>query len=261
MKRIYILILIVILGGGYISAQNNNTDTLPATSISLNEDTLDIDSVFPHIQYEWISYQMKINMDIHEEKLAFQCFFVNRIDSIIYLNLNKSGIELARIVFTPDSVIYVNKLEHKYYCGQYEFAEKFFGLKLNFGIIQSLFNAVDFEGFTKNFTRMEEDGKLVYISPLRQEINGDVSIMQSIELGENGTIIENDITDLKTMRDITLNYKDYTDVNNFNFFSKLNIEMEVDEITMEAEIKNLKINQSGPTRIKIPDSFEEIIFN
>lgn len=261
MKRIYILLIFVILGGGIATAQNNNVDTLTSPIGTANVDTLNLDSIFPHIQHEWISYQMKIALDMNHEKLAFQCFFVNRIDSIIYLNVNKSGIELARIVFTPDSVIYVNKLEHKYYCGQYEFTEKILGLKLNFDIIQSLLNAVDFAGFTNNFTRVEEDGKLQYISPLRKEIDGDISIMQSIELGENGVIVENDITELKNLRDITLSYKDYNNANNFNFFSKLSIEMEVDEISMEAEIKNLKINQSGPTRIKIPDSFEEMIFN
>ena len=69
---------------------------------------------------------MKVSLEKEEEKLAFQGYFVNRIDSIIYLNLNRSGIELARVVLTPDSVIYVNKLEHEYYAGDYTFLRRVF---------------------------------------------------------------------------------------------------------------------------------------
>lgn len=262
MKHSYIyIILIFILGGKMTTAQNSITDTVITDSLSFH--TALTDSILPPytVNYDWISYQLKVGMTHQNEQLAFQCYFVNRIDSIIYLNLNKSGIELARVVLTLDSVIYVNKLDHKYYQGDYEFIEKIFGLPLHFSHIQSLMNAIDFAGYTQNGTRLEEDGLLKFIYPLRQEIEGDISLMQTITLGEEGVIVENDITELKTMRDIDIAYKDYRLQNNYNFFSKMAIKMESDEISLEAEIKNLKINRAGPTRIKIPDNFEEIKFN
>lgn len=216
--------------------------------------------VFPKITYDWVSYQMKISLEKEEEKLAFQCYFVNRIDSIIYLNLNRSGIELARVVLTPDSVIYVNKLEHEYYAGDYTFLRRVFGFPLDFNMTQSLLNGVDFKDFDDSLHRMEEDGKLYYVAPQRTNQAGTISIMQSIEIGEGGIILDNDMTDLKTMRDIDIEYEDYTEFDGIPFFTKFEVEMESDDVEMEAQLKNIRFNVPGPTSIRIPENFKEIEF-
>ena len=203
---------------------------------------------------------MKISLEKEEEKLAFQCFFVNRIDSLIYLNLNRSGIELARVVMTPDSVIYVNKLEHEYYAGDYQFLRRLFGFPLDFDMVQSLLNGVDFKNFDDSLHRVEEDGKLYYVAPQRTNRLGTVSLMQSIEIGEGGVILDNDMTDLKTMRDFDIEYGDYTTFDSIPFFSKFEIEMETDEVEMEVLLKNIRFNVPGPTAIRIPESFKEVDF-
>lgn len=216
------------------------------------------EEVFPKITYDWVSYQMKISLEKEEEKLSFQCFFVNRIDSIIYLNLNRSGIELARVVLTPDSVIYVNKLEHEYYAGGYVFLRRVFGMPLDFDMVQSLLNGVDFKNFDDSLHRVEEDGKLYYVAPQRANRQGTVAIMQSIEIGEGGIILDNDITDLKTMRDFDIEYEDYTFIDSIPFFTKFEVEMEADEVEMEVLLKNIRFNVAGPTAIRIPENFKEI---
>jgi len=216
------------------------------------------EEVFPKITYDWVSYQMKISLEKEEEKLSFQCFFVNRIDSIIYLNLNRSGIELARVVLTPDSVIYVNKLEHEYYAGGYVFLRRVFGMPLDFDMVQSLLNGVDFKNFDDSLHRVEEDGKLYYVAPQRANRQGTVAIMQSIEIGERGIILDNDITDLKSMRDFDIEYEDYTIIDSIPFFTKFEVEMEADEVEMEVSLKNIRFNVAGPTAIRIPENFKEI---
>lgn len=228
---------------------------------SIAQDSTQVPSkeeVFPKITYDWVSYQMKISLEKEEEKLSFQCFFVNRIDSIIYLNLNRSGIELARVVLTPDSVIYVNKLEHEYYAGGYVFLRRVFGMPLDFDMVQSLLNGVDFKNFDDSLHRVEEDGKLYYVAPQRANRQGTVAIMQSIEIGEGGIILDNDITDLKTMRDFDIEYEDYTFIDSIPFFTKFEVEMEADEVEMEVLLKNIRFNVAGPTAIRIPENFKEI---
>ena len=231
---------------------------LPHLRAQSSEDIPTKGSVFPKITYEWVSYQMKISMEKEEEKLAFQCYFVNRIDSLIYLNLNRSGIELARVVLTPDSVIYVNKLEHEFYAGDYSFLRRVFGFPLDFDMVQSLLNGVDFKDFDDSLQRVEEDGKLLYVAPQRMNRNGTVSLMQSIEIGEGGIILDNDMTDLKTMRDFDIEYEEYTLIDSIPFFTKFEVEMEVDDVEMEVILKNIRFNIPGPTAIRIPESFKAI---
>ena len=246
---IHSIILLASLLAVFPGLQAQDSDTLPAK-----------DSVFPKITYEWVSYQMKISLEKEEEKLAFQCFFVNRIDSLIYLNLNRSGIELARVVLTPDSVVYVNKLEHEFYAGDYSFLRRAFGFPLDFDMVQSLLNGVDFKDFEGSMHRVEEEGKLHYVAPQRTNRQGTVTLMQSIEIGEGGVILDNDMTDLKTMRDFEIEYQDYGIIDSILFFTKFEVEMETDEVEMEALLKNVRFNVPGPTTIRIPETFKEIEF-
>ena len=82
--------------------------------------------------------------------------------------------------------------------------------------------------------------------------------MQSIEIGEGGIILDNDITDLKSMRDFDIEYEDYTIIDSIPFFTKFEVEMEADEVEMEVSLKNIRFNVAGPTAIRIPENFKEI---
>lgn len=214
---------------------------------------------------------MKITLETEDEKLGFQCFFVNRTDSLMYFNLNKSGIELARVVLTPDSLTYVNKMENEFYKGSYQFLGKVLGFPLDFQMVQAILNGTDFPNFEQNLQVAEDEGKTILISPLRRNLNGTCSIMQQIDLDSAGNIAVNDITDLKTMRNVEIEYTDWK-ISNFNFqpesetpaylpvffFNGLEIGIDSEEIDIKVEIKNLKINIPGPTKIKIPENFKEI---
>lgn len=239
-------------------------------SVELPSDTLP-QLFVQNPSYDWISYQMKVSMETEDDKLAFQCFFVNRTDSLIYLNLHKSGIELARVVLTPDTVVYVNKLENEYYRGDYAFLGRVFGFPLDFQMMQALLNGRDFPHFESNLQVSEDEGRTILISPSRNSLSGSCTIMQQIDLNVMGMIQTNDITDLKSMRNVEINYDGWAlkeleaqaEGKNqmtppFAFFDKMKIELESEETELNIEIKNVKINQPGPTTIRIPDSFKEI---
>ena len=66
------------------------------------------------------------------------------------------------------------------------------------------------------------------------------------------------MTDLKTMRDFDITYKDYTIIDSIPFFTKFEVEMESDEAMLEVQMKNVRFNMPGPTAIRIPESFKEI---
>lgn len=239
---------------------------LKATVGEMNIPQKSVSSPLWENHYDWISYQMKINMREDDEQLAFQCFVVNRTDSLIYLNLNKSGIELARVVLTPDSVILVNKLEKQFYRGDYSIMNKMFGFPLDFQMAQSILNARDFQGFANNLQKVEDGSMVKLISPQRSNVAGTISIMQEMLVGENGVLLTNDVTDLKTLRDVVITYCNYVytpgsqenQTADLRFFSKMKININTEDVVIEADISKVKVNVPGPTSIKVPDSFTEI---
>lgn len=272
MKKICLsLFLLLTLFCVHVDAQTNDSLKplleLKATVGNISLPQVKVKNPLWNNHYNWISYQLKINMKQNGEQLAFQCFFVNRTDSLLYFNLNKSGIELARVVLTPDSVILVNKLEKQYYRGDYSIMFKLFGFPLDFQMVQSLLTAQDFTDFENNLQQVEDGGTVKLISPQRSNSAGNVSIMQEMTLGENGILLSNDITDLKSMRDVVITYSNYVftpgDVESgtadFRFFNQLGININSEDVVIDAVINKVKVNVPGPTSIKIPDSFTEML--
>ena len=90
--------------------------------------------------YNWVSYRGTANINFDGKKYQCSYYMVNRIDSILYLNLSLMGIEIARLVATPQEVTFVNKLSNEYYKGDYTFVEKYLKAKADFYTLQAVFN-------------------------------------------------------------------------------------------------------------------------
>lgn len=93
-------------------------------------------------KYNWVSYRGPVEVVFDGKKYQCNYFLVNRVDSILYLNLSMNflGIEVARLVATPQEVTFVNKLSNEYYKGDYAFVEKYLKTKADFYTLQAIFN-------------------------------------------------------------------------------------------------------------------------
>ena len=212
------------------------------------------------INYQWISYRMKLSLEKDSVTSSFQVFFVNKIDSIIYLNLNVSGIEIIRIVMTPEKITYVNKMEYNYFVADYSQFSCILGLKLDFYMLQSIFNAVDFKYYENNFRILENEENVHLVAERRCDLLNDNCLTQEIFLDNSHRIIENLFSCYNTNRYLRVDYNDYLPVDSTSFFSGMNIEMNHLNMKVSAEVKNVKYNVPGPTSIRIPDTFEQITF-
>lgn len=120
-----------------IIAYAQTTDSLTVA------DTLSLDTIqIPPMarDYHWLSYRGKADIIDTGGTRSCNFYMVNRKDSILYLNIHSSGIELIRVVFTPDSVTYVNKLTYQYYKGTYLPFKLLMRMPLDFDAVQRLFN-------------------------------------------------------------------------------------------------------------------------
>lgn len=90
--------------------------------------------------YDWITYRGKADIADTGGTRTCNFYVVNRTDSILYINIHASGIEVARAVFTPDSIVYVNKLTRQYLKETYAPFNKFLKSGLDFTTVQAVFN-------------------------------------------------------------------------------------------------------------------------
>ncbi len=212
------------------------------------------------INYQWISYRMKLALEKDTTSSSFQLFFVNRIDSIIYLNFNVSGIEIIRIVMTPEKITYVNKMENNYFIADYSQFSKVLGLKLDFYMVQAIFNAADFKYFENNFRILENEENVHLVAEKRCNLLKANCLTQELFLDNSNRIIGNVFSAYNESPSLRVNYNNYLPVDSACFFSEMIIEMNHLRVKASAEVKNVKYNVPGPTSIRIPETFELIKF-
>lgn len=253
-QRLVLLIWLTIFPAFCVFSQIQDID-----SNSFSTSLLDT-SILPQIHYEWVSYQLKATIQIDEETIsAIQVFFVNKIDSIIYLNFNKAGIELMRMVFTPDKVLYVNKMSEKYYDGDYEQISHFFKVPLNFDILQSILNGVDLQNFSPDLILIEQDILYHLTAPLRVHKYQPMQIIQDVFLNMDYTMAKNEIYEVNSDFSIDVDYGKYKLQQEIPFFTTIHIEIDNLDMLIDGELKNIKFNVPGPTTIRIPNKFTPLI--
>ncbi|MDR3048000.1 MAG: DUF4292 domain-containing protein [Bacteroidales bacterium] len=135
---------------------------------------------------QWISYKMKVKGNINKENYVFQLFYVNRIDSIIYINFHISGIEIGRLTATPEEVIFVNKVKYEYYQGEYDHLISRLNYPLNFYTLQNLMNGTPNEELLNNplitilYEYETEKGTVSFF----KKINIEIPLIQMNFMGE-----------------------------------------------------------------------------
>ncbi|HSV87496.1 MAG TPA: DUF4292 domain-containing protein [Bacteroidales bacterium] len=93
------------------------------------------------------------------------------------------GIEISRILITPDSVKFLNRLEASYFVGDINYLQTILGQSLDYFMLQDLFMGNDFKNFSSDNFSIFNDRELILLrSNNRQKNNhqSDFRIEQNI---------------------------------------------------------------------------------
>lgn len=208
----------------------------------------------PRQQNSWYSSRLSVEISTSGTD-EISAFIVNRRDSIIYININKFGIELARAVLTPDSITMVNRFEKTYYKGDYSIITKLYGFSLTFDMIQSILISEDFKDFTANsITEKSSDSTQIISIPRRINSHTQSSFHQEITLQKSqNKIINNWIKDIKTQQVANISYLEFENIDSFIFPQLYLIELPGTKIKIST--KSTRVNISGPTSLIVPSKY------
>jgi hypothetical protein len=112
------------------------------------------------LSYHSIHYRGSAEIEINEQTFTCQYNFVNVIDSFLYIQLNIGPIEAGRALITPNTVLYINKLQKNYYEGDYSFFQHLLDLDIDFYAIQAIFNG--FPVYVSEEIELSYQGKSVF---------------------------------------------------------------------------------------------------
>lgn len=237
------------------TSQRYNTDTIKATIISDSLNPMPKEMQTPQIKQsnQWYSARISISMTSSDDEISG--FIVNRRDSLLYLNINKFGIEIARVVLTKDTISMVNRFEKTYYRGDYSIISKMYGVSFTFDMAQSIFMAETFSGFTSNGKEITDTDSTFFISiPRYTDSIHKIAINQQMTFDKNtNRLSKNRIKDIETQQVTTITYHSYETIDAFVFPNIYTIELPGMNVTITA--KSVKVNVPGPTSLNIPQKY------
>ncbi len=92
-----------------------------------------------YLSYRYLTLKFSGNTQFRDNTKSIRGIIKTKRDSIIWISLyHSTGIPVAKIVLTKDSLIFINRLNDSYYAGNYEFLENQFNFSLTFNNVQSV---------------------------------------------------------------------------------------------------------------------------
>ncbi len=212
-------------------------------------------------EYHWFSSRM--NCAIHREEgaeLNFSVFMVVAKDSIIYLNVSKFGIELGRMVCTPDSIRLLVHPSTLYWTGTYADVYRVTGFALDYFILQSLLTNADFRDFTSHFDLLSaQDSLCEYRDSNRQHSSIDLAVDQHLTLGADRRIYRNLLKEGRSGEIVDIHYGQFAEVEqDFLFPMEIQIDVPQESCSVRLSLKSPKRNQPGPTGLSIPAKYSRM---
>ena len=208
-------------------------------------------------------------------EVSFNISYRSKKDSVIWISVSPLlGIEVARLMITPDSVKMLDKIHNKYEVTSFESINKMLQMKVNFEIIQALLYG-NFFAYKKNENRFNsvylEDslGSQFYIlSSLNkkklkralEEKDLNKPVIQDVYVNDTTYRVNRvQVEDQRINKVLNTSYSDFheTDGGLFPFKSKTNITAEKN-IEIRIEYGKVTKAESLEFPFNIPNNYERI---
>lgn len=208
------------------------------------------------------SYQSK------EQNLPLKGHIRIKKDQFIWISLRPMlNIEIGRILFTEDSIKYLDRMKKEYFAENYNYIKKHFGFKMNYSIIESV--------LTNTFFLYPPDNSEAAYFLIENESTGantlnavgiysDINLSHNIMFsGHNYYITENKINLLDNNKKVIFYYSNFKVLNNTEFPSNVlvNIFDNSKESLIDLEYSGILINKEFDLNFKIPSTYKQRSFD
>lgn len=248
-------------------------DIKPMVNKSVQELQDKLDSAAFNLEY--INAKAAVVLINDSNEVSFNISYRSKKDSVIWISVSPLlGIEVARLMITPDSVKMLDKIHNKYEATSFESINKMLQMKVNFEIVQALLYG-NFFAYKKNENRFNsvylEDslGSQFYIlSSLNkkklkrslEEKDLNKPVIQDVYVNDTTYRINRvQVEDQRINKILNTEYSDFrlTDGGLFPFKSKTNITADKN-IEIRIEYGKVAKAESLDFPFNIPNNYERI---
>ncbi len=222
-------------------------------------------------KFDWLYLKANVESNVDNDENNFDVKARIKRDSVIYIVVEKLGLDVAKILITQDSVRMRFDLKRQYFKGDFKYINDLLNADLDFEVLQSVL-----VGNSAKF--YEEDEKLNPVTDrtncnyklsterkkrLRRIQNNEeqaVKALQIITLNpDNFKITKNEFIDPLTNRIFTANYQEFNNKDSIYAPRLVNIDI-LAEKKAKLKIEYVRIEKNVPQKVtlNIPKSYDPV---
>lgn len=205
------------------------------------------------VQAEWMYAKGRVRYDDKYQGFGATATIQLRKDSVLWMNIKKFGLEVARVQITPDSIYILDRFNNEYYIEGLDYLEKSYNLPANFATLQAIMlgNPVFFNPKTLTAERKDIFVQLKGQSDRFESqyvLDATSLLLRSMSFGE-----------LQTNRQLDYELEDYrqtADKQNFSYIRKLDLDSEeTGKSSLEIKLNKVEFDVPKSIRFEIPERY------
>ena len=250
-----------------------------------------------HFDYDWMSMKLGVKYDDGEKRRSFNVNLRSKKDSVIWMSISPAlGVEVARILITPDSMHVISKVpgDKYYYSGGIETITELMQSDFDFNMIQNMLvgNAIGLEQGEDKYKSRVDDQQYMLISKYNRKLKKVTGVDEketdpddslAVDLknkkyerlkrrvdeeellvkrywfnGYDYQLERSTFDDLYYQRSITVLHEDYKDHNSQSYpeVTRLILQSIYNRQEIEVEINRIKTNKEYTFPFDVPDNFD-----
>jgi hypothetical protein len=281
-------IAVILIVGFFISCKTTEkipeVKLKPMTAVRLYKKAED--NTFDYRQFQ--IKRINIQFDNGKIKASFKASVHAVKDQAVLLSVTKLNILFARVMLTPDSIVYVNYFNKSFYKGDYETVGNLLEFDLNFNTIQAIVSANIFSLFEnekelrefktwdegglyvlqsetiRKLTRMENKGKLHRVERFMRRKDEDISVIQTFYFDpELFTIRKLEMKDKDSPKEALLYFNNYEPVGDKYYPASVDMIFHSDSTTirLNSKMSGFSTDDGEFVPLKIPEKYQRVFLN
>lgn len=271
MNKIYTGILFLVIAGMLLPACKSTRPLMKAPLKEEGPEFLYNKLQANELHFDWLSAKFDANYSHKRNSNSFKGMVRIRQDSLIWVSITPAlGIEMFRMVITPDSIKYVNRFDKEYFVGDYDLVSKFLQIHIDFDILQALLLGNDFQFYENNSFRgsienqeykLSTTGRHKIVKEAEDNTTEPIVLLQNIWLNpESFKITKVDVKEyMKDNRKLTATYGDFMPIGNQLYPSVLKFDIQGDDaIKISINYSRVTVNEPMSFPFSIPENYKRI---
>lgn len=220
--------------------------------------------------YKWLNSKFAATTNIDGKTNSFNASVRSRKDSALWISLSMFGIEGARLLATCDSVKFIDRVNSKFFKGDYSFLSKTLNTEIDFEMLQAILigNSVEFYDDDDRLRTYIENGSQVLSTVRKRKIkkalnsNPEENLLKDLaqRIWLDGTtfkIKKNVINDFNTNRTFQGSYSNFQVVDSLLFPFDAEFEIQAQRsMKVEINYSKVEINTTQQMPFNIPSKYE-----